>query len=382
MKKLTFGMVGGGQGAFIGEIHRRGVLLNDLAEMKAGCFSRSYDKSLKTAEAWSIAPERVYRTYQEMAEAEAGREDGIDFVIIVTPNVSHYEIAKCFMEHDIHVMCDKPLAMTTEQAEELQTIAKEREIQFGMTYTYTGYPIIRQAREMIRNGAIGDIVHVRVQHPEDWVIESVSPEQEKDAKLPWRFDPACVGSALCTGDLATHAEQMLVQFTGLHVKRVLAMFDTYPKYLSLETNTTVLLDLGDGIQGELWASQIAIGKPCAAGIYVIGTEGALEWNHETPSILRYTKRNGTTQLLEAGREYTYQESSRLCYASVGHHDGFNEAFGTIYRSYCEVLLAKKENREPENYTFPTIDDGVDGMRFVEACVESHKKGNVWVDVRK
>ena len=297
MKKLTFGMVGGGQGAFIGEIHRRGVLLNDLAEMKAGCFSRSYDKSLKTAEAWSIAPERVYRTYQEMAEAEAGREDGIDFVIIVTPNVSHYEIAKCFMEHDIHVMCDKPLAMTTEQAEELQTIAKEREIQFGMTYTYTGYPIIRQAREMIRNGAIGDIVHVRVQHPEDWVIESVSPEQEKDAKLPWRFDPACVGSALCTGDLATHAEQMLVQFTGLHVKRVLAMFDTYPKYLSLETNTTVLLDLGDGIQGELWASQIAIGKPCAAGIYVIGTEGALEWNHETPSILRYTKRNGTTQLL-------------------------------------------------------------------------------------
>ena len=382
MKKLTFGMVGGGQGAFIGEIHRRGVLLNDLAEMKAGCFSRSYDKSLKTAEAWSIAPERVYRTYQEMAEAEAGREDGIDFVIIVTPNVSHYEIAKCFMEHDIHVMCDKPLAMTTEQAEELQTIAKEREIQFGMTYTYTGYPIIRQAREMIRNGAIGDIVHVRVQHPEDWVIESVSPEQEKDAKLPWRFDPACVGSALCTGDLATHAEQMLVQFTGLHVKRVLAMFDTYPKYLSLETNTTVLLDLGDGIQGELWASQIAIGKPCAAGIYVIGTEGALEWNHETPSILRYTKRNGTTQLLEAGREYTYQESSWLCYASVGHHDGFNEAFGTIYRSYCEVLLAKKENREPENYTFPTIDDGVDGMRFVEACVESHKKGNVWVDVRK
>lgn len=382
MKKLTFGMVGGGQGAFIGEIHRRGVLLNDLAEMKAGCFSRSYDKSLKTAEAWSIAPERVYRTYQEMAEAEAGREDGIDFVIIVTPNVSHYEIAKCFMEHDIHVMCDKPLAMTTEQAEELQTIAKEREIQFGMTYTYTGYPIIRQAREMIRNGAIGDIVHVRVQHPEDWVIESVSPEQEKDAKLPWRFDPACVGSALCTGDLATHAEQMLVQFTGLHVKRVLAMFDTYPKYLSLETNTTVLLDLGDGIQGELWASQIAIGKPCAAGIYVIGTEGALEWNHETPSILRYTKRNGTTQILEAGREYTYKESSRLCYASVGHHDGFNEAFGTIYRSYCEVLLAKKENREPGNYTFPTIDDGVDGMRFVEACVESHKNGNVWVEIKR
>lgn len=382
MKKLRFGMVGGGIGAFIGEVHRHGILLNDLAEMKAGCFSRNYEKSLQTAEVWGIDAERVYGTYQEMAEAESIREDGIDFVVIVTPNSSHYEIAKCFMEHGIHVMCDKPLAMTTAQAKDLQQIAKERDIQFGVSYGYTGYPIIRQAREMIRDGAIGDIVHVRVQHPEDWVIESVSPEKEKDAKLPWRFDPKSVGNSLCTADLGTHAEQLLVQFTGLHVKRVLAMFDTYPAYLSLETNTTVLLDLGNGIHGQLWASQIAIGKSCSAGIYVIGKDGSLEWNHETPSILRYAKRNGTTQILEAGKAYTYAESSRLCYATAGHHDGFNEAFGSIYRSYCETLLAKKEQREAKQYTFPTIDDGVDGMRFVEACVQSHNNGNVWVEIKK
>lgn len=223
MKKLKFGIVGGGLGSFIGEVHRRGIQLNHLAEIKAGCFSRNRDKSLKTADAWGVDPQRVYSTYSEMAEAEAAREDGIDFVVIVTPNNSHYEIAKCFMEHGIHIVCDKPLAITAEQAEELQRMAKERDIQFGVSYGYTGYPMIRQAREMIRNGAIGDIVHVRVQHPEDWVIESVSPEEDKNARLPWRFDPETVGSSLCTGDLGTHAEQLLVQFTGLHIKRVLAM---------------------------------------------------------------------------------------------------------------------------------------------------------------
>lgn len=379
MSRLRYGMVGGSIGSYIGDVHRRAAQLDDLTDLVAGCFSRNHEKSLATAELWGIEDvSRVYGNYKEMAEAESKREDCIDFVSIVTPNDSHYEIAKCFLEHGINVMCDKPLTMNVEQAEDLKKIAEEKDLMIGVTYGYTGYPVIRQARDMIRDGAIGDIVHVRVAHPEDWVIESVSPEPTGD--LPWRFNPDIVGDALCTGDLGTHAEQLLVQFTGLHIKRVLAMLDTYPKYLPLETNTTVFLDLGDGISGELWASQIAIGKVCSPEIFVIGTEGSLEWNHETPDTLRYTKRNGPTQLLRAASGYMKTESNRLARVSAGHNEGFYEAFGNIYRSYCQVLLAKKENREPDSYTYPTVDDGLDGMKFIAAVVKSHKNGNVWVEL--
>lgn len=377
MKKLRYGMVGGAVGAYIGETHRQAARMDHLAELAAGCFSRDRVKSLETAALWDLTDlDRVYGSYQEMAEAEAARADGIDFVSIVTPNVSHYEIARCFLERGIHVLCDKPVSMNVAQAQELRDLAQARDLLFGVTYGYTGYPVIRQAREMIHQGAIGEILHVRVCHPEDWVIESVGAEPA--AELPWRFRPEMVGEALCTGDLGTHAEQLLVQFTGLRIRRVLAMLDRYPNWLPLETNTTVLLDLGDGVSGELWASQIAIGKVCSPEIYVMGTEGALEWHHEQPDTLRYTKRNGATTLLRAGRDYMLPESNRLTRVSAGHHEGFYEAFGNIYRGFCQTLLAKKEGRGAEGYTFPTIEDGLEGMKFIAACVQSHRAGNVWV----
>ena len=378
MTRLKYGMVGGGLGSYIGDVHRHAAQMDDLTELCAGCFSRNFETSLKTADAWGLDSSRVYHDYREMAEAESKREDGIDFVSITTPNASHYEIARCFMEHGIHIMCDKPLTLTVDEALALQQLAEERNLLVGVTYGYTGYPVIRQAREMIRRGAVGEILHVRVQHPEDWVIESVSPEPQ--GELPWRFHPEMVGEALCTGDLGTHAEQLLVQFTGLRIRRVLAMLDTYPSYLPLETNTSVFLDLGEGRTGVLWASQIAIGKICSPAIYVIGTEGSLEWDHTRPDILRYTPRGGATRLLEAGKDYMMPQSSRLNRVSAGHHEGFYEAFGNIYRSYAQVLLARKEGRAPEDYTYPDIRDGVDGMRFVHACVESHRRGNVWVDM--
>lgn len=379
MRKLRYGMVGGALGAYIGDTHRYGAQMDHLAELCAGCFSREYEKSLETARVWGMRDlSRVYRDYRDMAEQESRRDDGIEFVSIVTPNESHYEIAKCFLEHGIHILCDKPVTMNVAQAEELKALAEKNDLLFGVTYGYTGYPVIRQAREMIRQGAIGDIVHVRVSHPEDWVIESVSPEPGE--ALPWRFHPESVGAALCTGDLGTHAEQLLVQFTGLRIRRVLAMLDTYPAYLPLETNTTVLLDLGNGITGQLWASQIAIGKVCSPEIYVIGTEGALEWHHEQPDTLRYTPKNGATRLLMAGKDYMLPESNRLARVSAGHHEGFYEAFGNIYRSFCHALLCKQECRDAEGYTFPTIEDGLEGMKFIAACVASHKANNTWVSL--
>ena len=372
-------MVGGGLGAYIGCCHRQGARMDDMCELVAGCFSRSMEKNKNTAEAWNLPDmNRIYSDYKEMAECESKRDDRIDFVTIATPNNSHFEIAKCFMEHGFNVMCDKPLTTTTEEAKELQRIAHEKQVVFGLTYTYTGYAVIRQAREMIRSGAIGDIIHVRVAHPEDWVIESISPQPGE--ALPWRLNPDIAGNSLCTADLGLHAEQMLVQFTGLHVKRVLAMLDTYPRYVPLETNSTVLLDLGDGVTGELWASQIAAGTACEPSIYVIGSKGALQWDHAAPGVLKYSKLGQPIQYLEAGRSYMCSESLRITRVDTQHHEGYYEAFGNIYRSYAEVLMAKMEGREADSFTFPTIDDGVMGIRFVEACLESQKNGNVWVEL--
>ena len=377
MKKTSFGMVGGGLGSFIGDVHRHGAMIDDLAALRAGCFSRSREKSLETARAWDIPEDRVYGTFQEMADRESARDDGIDFVTVATPNSSHYEIAKYFLEKNIHVMCDKPVTMTVEQAEDLKRIAEERKLLFAVSYAYTGYPVIRQARRMIEDGIIGRMLYVRAGHPEDWVISSV-PE-EPAGNLPWRFDPNVAGESLCCADLGTHAEQLIEQFTGLTIRRVLAKFNTWPAYLPLETNVTALLDLGDGITGELWASQIAIGKECSPYIYVVGTKGALEWNHEKPDILKYTELNGPTQLLSAGRDYMGAESRSITRVAAGHHEGYFEVFGNIYRPFCENLLALKEGKAYEGLSYPTIREGLNGMKFIHACVESEKRGNIWIE---
>ncbi len=377
--ELRFGMIGGGNGAFIGDVHRHGALMDDLAVLTAGCFTRNPQKNLEAGKKWHIYDEsRIYPNYQVMAEEESKREDGIQFVVITTPNVSHYEIAKCFMDHGIHVMCDKPLAFNLEQAEELEKIAREKDLLFGLTYTYTGYAVIRQAREMIKAGKIGEILHVVAEYPQDWVISSLVQKKSDQAK--WRFDPAVVGESLCTGDIGTHLEQLIAQSTGLTIRRVLARFDTYPRDLPLETNTTVLLDFGNNVTGTLWASQIAIGYECGIKIRIFGTEGSLEWSHETPGILKYTKINEPTMFLSANREYMCDESRRLSRLPAGHPEGYYEAFGNIYHSFCEHLLARLEGRKPESYTYPTVEDGVHGMKFVKACVQSNTKGNIWVDV--
>ena len=278
----------------------------------------------------------------------------------------------------MHVMCDKPLAFNLEQAQELEKIAKEKDLLFGLTYTYTGYAVIRQAREMIKAGKIGEILHVVAEYPQDWVISSLVQEKSDQAK--WRFDPQIIGASLCTGDIGTHLEQLIAQSTGLTIKRVLARFDTYPRDLPLETNTTVLLDFGNNITGTLWASQIAIGYECGIKIRIFGTEGSLEWSHEMPGVLKYTKINSPTMTLSANREYMCPESRRLSRLPAGHPEGYYEAFGNIYHSFCEHLLARLEGREPESYTYPTVEDGVHGMKFVKACVKSNAEGNIWVNV--
>lgn len=377
---LKFGMVGGGIGSYIGDLHYRGATMDDLAELVCGAFSRNPETNAATAKKRHITdPGRIYADYREMAEREASRPDKIDFVAIMTPNNTHYEIAKCFMENGFHIVCDKPLAIGIQEAEELAAIAHEKDLLFGMTYTYTGYAAVRQGREMIKKGMIGDILHVRAAYPEDWII-SMADDKGNIDESAWRFHPEIIGPSLCTNDIGTHAEQLIVQFTGLNIQRVLAKFDTYPRSLKLETNTTILLDFGNDISGEIWASNIAIGHECGCSVYVIGTKGALEWSNDNPDLLLYTPRSMPTQIYSAGRDYFEIESRRLSRVAQGHHEGYFEAFGNIYHSYLKVLEAKLKGIEPDNYTFPTVDDGLHGIRFVEACVKSNREGNVWEEI--
>ena len=376
--KLSFGMVGGGNGAFIGNVHRRGAIMDNLAELTAGCFTRNMDKNRQTAEEWGVRDlSRVYANYQEMADAESKREDGIDFVSIVTPTDTHYAIAKCFLEHGINVVCDKPICLTLEEGLELQAIAQEKGLEFGVTYTYASYAVIRQAREMIDAGVIGNIVKIVAEYPQDWLI--VSTVAEKSDQALWRLDPRRAGPSACCADIGTHLEALIARMTGLKLERVMARFTHY-KDSVLEHDIDVMLEYEGGIPGTMWASQIASGNDCGVCIRVYGDKGAIEWRHTHPMEITYTPLAQPTRTIVANREYNYAACTEQCRLPAGHPEGFYEAFGNIYHSFCTHLIAKKTDGDPGTFRHPTIEDGIAGLRFVDACVKSNAEGSRWVSL--
>lgn len=378
MEKLRFGMVGGGNGAFIGNVHRRGATEDNLASLQAGCFTRNYEKNLEAARAWDVPDlTRVYHTYQEMAEAESTRSDGIDFVSIVTPTDTHYEIAKCFLEHNIHVVCDKPICMTVEEGLALRELAESRNLQFGVTYTYASYAVIRQAREMIKQGAIGNIINIVAEYPQDWLI--VSTVAQKSEQSMWRLDPKRVGPTACCSDIGTHLEALISQMTGLKLESVLARFTRF-RDSQLDHDIQVLLRYEGGIPGMMWASQIAVGFDCGVRIRVFGERGSLEWHHARPMELRYAPLNEPVRILTANKEYCDPACTEQCRLPAGHPEGYYEAFGNIYRAYCLHLLQKRGQVNAGSFRYPTIDDGIAGLRFVAACFQSEKSGNIWVNL--
>lgn len=375
---LSFGMVGGGNGAFIGNVHRRGAIMDNLAELTAGCFTRNMEKNRQTAEEWGVRDlSRVYANYQEMADAESKREDGIDFVSIVTPTDTHYAIAKCFLEHGIHVVCDKPICLTLDEGLELQAIAQEKGLEFGVTYTYASYAVIRQAREMIDAGVIGNIVKIVAEYPQDWLI--VSTVAEKSDQALWRLDPRRAGPSACCADIGTHLEALIARMTGLKLERVMARFTHY-KDSVLEHDIDVMLEYEGGIPGTMWASQIASGNDCGVCIRVYGDKGAIEWRHTHPMEITYTPLAQPTRTIVANREYNYAACTEQCRLPAGHPEGFYEAFGNIYHSFCTHLIAKKTGGDPGTFRHPTIEDGVAGLRFVDACVKSNAEGSRWVSL--
>ncbi len=379
MEKLRFGMVGGGNGAFIGNVHRRGATVDNLARLVAGCFTRNPEKNMETAKAWDIDdPDRVYSNYQEMAEKESKRSDGIDFVVIVTPTDTHYDIAKCFLTHGINVACDKPVTVRRDEAEELQRLAEEKGLSFGVSYTYASYAAVRMGRAMIEEGSIGEIINVVAEYPQDWLIVSTVAENSDQAL--WRLDPKRVGPSACTSDIGTHLEALINRMTGLKPERVIARLTNY-KGSPLEHDMQVICELTGGIPGMLWASQIAAGSDCSVKIRVYGDKGSLEWRHTSPMELIYAPLNRPVQTIVVNREYNPAAATELCRLPAGHPEGFYEAFGNFYHAYCAHLIAKRDKTpQSETLMFPSIKEGVEGIRFVDACVKSQQEGNIWVEV--
>ena len=378
MAKLRYGMVGGGPGAFIGDAHRKAISLDSTAELVAGCFSRTPEKTKEQGKALGLDPERCYANYKEMAAAEPAREDGIDFVVIVTPNNTHYEIAKAFLEAGIHVACDKPLVTTAEEAEELKKIADEKGLLFMVTYTYTGHVTMKYMRDLVKNGEIGTIRTVMAEYPQGWLYN----ENDWGGKQgEWRCDPAQSGRVNCLGDLGTHVENAVATVTGLKIKRVLAKMDVVVPGRKLDDNDQILVEYEGGATGINWTSQFAIGCDNSLRLRIYGSKGTLLWFQETPEEVTLIREDGIARTIKRGYGAVTPDAAKYGRLPSGHTEGWLEAMGNLYDSFGACVLAKKEDRfTPDMIDYPTIEEGVAGLKYVEACLKSSENGNVWVEV--
>ncbi|MDR3072819.1 MAG: Gfo/Idh/MocA family oxidoreductase [Clostridiales Family XIII bacterium] len=381
-KELKYGMVGGSLRAFIGDVHRKAIGFDTRAELVAGCFSTREELNRETAEAYGLTPERTYSDYRQMAVAEAAKPDGIDFVCVTTPNDTHYDICKTFLEAGIHVVCDKPLCFEVEQAETLVRISEEKGLVFGVTYTYTGYTMVKVAKEMIATGKIGDIVSVNAEYVQEWLLDELSPENKgSDKNLSvWRTDPAKSGISNCVGDIGTHMENMVTYLTGLKIKRLVATTNAYG--YALDLNANILVEYENGINGGYWCSQVAAGKLNGLAVRIYGTEGALEWEQHFPDYLKYTPRNQATQTLSRGTGYISEHAGSFSRLPSGHPEGLFIGFANIYRNIITTILKKKAGETPtaEDLDFPSVREGLAGVKFVHAVIGSAAADSKWVSL--
>ena len=376
---IRYGMVGGGMKALIGEVHRKALKFDNRVELVAGCFSSHADRNAEVGVEYGLDPARVYANYEEMAKAEAAREDGIDFVSVVTPNNTHYAVCKAFLEAGINVVCEKPLCFTVEQAEELQKLSREKGLLFGVTYTYTGYVMSKVMKEMIAEGKIGKVVSVNAEYAQDWLLGELATGNNTQTNIAvWRTDPAVSGAANCVGDIGTHIENYVHYVTGLKIKRLLATTNKYGKALDLNAN--IIVEYENGVNGAYWCSQVAAGHYNGLAVRVYGDKGALEWAQEDPEHLRYTPMDGATQVLARGTGCIKEKAAAQGRLPSGHPEGLVTAFANIYRNYVSALVAKKNGADAEVYDYPRVEDGVNGVRFVKAVVESAANGSTWVEV--
>lgn len=383
MKRNTirYGMVGGSLSSFIGKVHKNAINFEVNAKLIAGCFSSNKSNNLETGNYYSLPTDRVYTDYKEMAEKESRRKDKIDFVCVVTPNSSHYEIVKEFLLHDINVVCEKPLCSEISQAEELKKIALERELLFAITYTYSGYGMVKQAKQLIEEGKIGKVINVNAEYLQEWLIDSIDSDASQTAKLSgWRMDPNVVGISNCVGDIGTHIENTVAYMTGLKIKRVAAKLDYFNQPLDLNAN--MLVEFDNGASGVYSCSQVAVGYANGLAVRVFGTKGSIEWRQEQPNQLKVTLKGQPSTIYERGTGYITGRAAQLNRIPSGHPEGYYEAFANVYKTYLGAILKtiNGEKLTAEDLDFPQIDDGVEGVKFIFAVVESARNDSEWFTV--
>jgi predicted dehydrogenase len=376
-RRLRLGMVGGGRGAFIGAVHRIAARLDDRYELVAGALSADPIRAKDSAADLHISPDRAYADFSEMAERESKRPDGIDVVAIVTPNHLHAAPAKAFLGHGIHVICDKPLTSTMDDAESLAAAVKKSGLIFGLTHNYTGYPLVRQAREMVAAGELGEIRLVHVEYAQDWLTTRLEATGQKQAE--WRTDPARSGAAGCVGDIGTHAFNLAEFVSGLRVERVAADLSIFVPGRALDDNAHMLLRFSDGAKGMLWSSQVAPGNENGLRLRVYGTKAGLEWGQENPNLLTVTPHGEPPRIIRragAGASAVAAHASRI---PAGHPEGYLEGFAQLYRDLADQILSRISGTAPDpaSLLVPGIEDGLRGMKFMTAAVASSRADAAW-----
>ena len=374
-RRLRAGIVGGGRGAFIGSVHRIAAELDGQALLVAGAMSSDARTARESAADWFL--ERAYASYEEMAAAEAADANGIDFVIIATPNDLHFPVARAFLEADIHVICDKPLALTVAEGEELVRLVESGSTLFALTHVYTGYPAVRQAREMVRGGRLGEIRLCLVEYTQDWLMEPLENRGNKQAA--WRMDPARAGLGGCVADIGTHAANLLEYVTDRPIEAICADLTSFVKGRRLDDDAHMLLRLAGGAKGTLVCSQIACGEENRLSLRVYGSQAGLEWHQEEPNTLLFKPAGRPWERLRTGHGYMGAAARAATRVPPGHPEGYLEAFANLYRSFMQDVRRVALGQAPVR-DYPGVNEGVRGLRFVAQAVASSRAGSLWQSV--
>jgi predicted dehydrogenase len=383
-RKLRMGMIGGGRDAFIGAVHRMAAALDGKCELVCGAFSSTPERSRESGKALYLTADRVYGTFEEMIAAEKKLPEGVrmDFVSIVTPNHLHSAPAKLALESGFPVVCDKPMTYNLAEAKELEALVKKTGLLLALTHNYTGYPMVKEAREMARSGKLGKIRKVVVEYPQGWLATKLEATGQKQAS--WRTDPKRSGAANCMGDIGTHAENLAEYITGLRISELCADLTTFVEGRPLDDDGNVLLRFEGGARGILYASQISVGEENSLHIRVYGEKGGIEWDQMQPNTLVVKWLDRPTELFRAAAGYLSDPARMNSRLPMGHPEGFIEAFANIYRNFISALESRLDGKEPkpEHLDFPGVRDGVRGMAFVETVVDASKSDRKWTKFKE
>ena len=374
-KKIKIGFVGGGPNSFIGYTHRLAARFDNRFEFVAGVFSRDIKKSKSFGISLGLDPSRCYADYVSMAKEESKRSDCIEALGIMTPSGDHYKIAKIFIEKNIHIICDKPLTATIEEAKKLEQLVKKKKIIFAVTHNYSAYPMLREAKALVEKGQVGDVLVINVEYPQGYTVGI--KKKDEASTLKWRLDKKMCGPSMILAEIGTHAYHLLRYVTGLEVKEVSAEVNSLSPELSVDDNAFLILRMKNKARASIWVSSAATGGENGLKIRVYGTKGSVEWLQDDPNILKFTELNKSTKIITRANNEVSNLSLKSSRLAAGHPEGFFEAFANIYTEFADTITSNKKQKGT-NYKFPNLSDGVKGIKFIFAAKKSSNSNSKWV----